>query len=123
MSGNGGGTSAQPIGRSGDNRPLTWLLRQKIAVPDRVAGHVERAALVDWIMPTRLRLTVLKAPRGLGKTTRLGECCRCERASRSTSTLGGRGSTVFIAHLRGELMSKGNIANFPRSVRTFSNSA
>ena len=76
MSGHGRGTSGQPKGRPRDSRPLSWLIRQKVSVPDRVVGHVERAALVDRIMPTRRRLTVLKAPGGFGKTTLLGECCR-----------------------------------------------
>ena len=39
---------------------------------------------------------------------------------KSISTWGGRGSTVFIAHLRGDGMLTGNIAGFARSVRVFS---
>jgi hypothetical protein len=38
---------------------------------------------------------------------------------KSISTFGGRGITVSIAHLRGDLMSNGNIADFTRSVRNF----
>ena len=53
-----------------------WLLRQKITVPDRAAGHVHRAELVDRAMPMRRGLTVLKASAGFGKTTLLAECCR-----------------------------------------------
>ena len=56
-----------------------WLLRQKIAVPDRVEGYFDRAALVDRAMPTRRRLTVLVAPGGFGKTTLLAKCCRRAR--------------------------------------------
>ena len=53
-----------------------WFLGQKIAVPDHVAGHLDRAELADRTMPTRRRLTVLQAPGGFGKTTLLAECCR-----------------------------------------------
>ena len=66
-------------GTAGDGRPAPWLLRQKIAVPDRVAGYFDRAGLVDRAMPTRRRLTVLVAPGGFGKTTLLAECCRRAR--------------------------------------------
>ena len=55
---------------------MPWLLRQKIAIPDRVEGHVHRAELVDRAMPTRRPLTILKASGGFGKTTLLAECCR-----------------------------------------------
>ena len=54
----------------------SWFLRQKISVPDRVAGHLDRNKLVQRAMPTRHRLTVLRAPGGFGKTTLLAECCR-----------------------------------------------
>ena len=53
-----------------------WLLHEKIAVPDRVDGYLHRAGLVRRAMPTRRRLTVLKAAGGFGKTTLLAECCR-----------------------------------------------
>ena len=74
--GNAGETPREVDGRSGDERPLPWLLRQKIAVPDRVTGYLDRAGLVERAMPTRRRLTVLQAPGGFGKTTLLAECCR-----------------------------------------------
>ena len=61
---------------SGDERPHPWLLRQRIVIPDRVNGYLDRAELVDRAMPTRRRLTVLQAPGGFGKTTLLAECCR-----------------------------------------------
>ena len=67
---------AQGLARSGDDRRLPWLLGQKIAVPEPVAGHLERTELVKRVMPTRRRLTVLQAPGGFGKTTLLAECCR-----------------------------------------------
>ena len=67
---------AHGVARSGDDRRLPWLLGQKIAVPERVAGHLERAELVERVMPTHRRLTVLQAPGGFGKTTLLAECCR-----------------------------------------------
>ena len=56
--GNAGETPRETDGRSGDERPLPWLLRQKIAVPDRVAGYLDRAGLVERAMPTSRRLTV-----------------------------------------------------------------
>ena len=56
-----------------------WLLRQKITIPDRVAGYLHRGALVTRTMPIQRRLTVLKASGGFGKTTLLAECCRALR--------------------------------------------
>ena len=56
--------------------PLPWLLRQKVTIPDRVTGYLHRSELVEQAMPTRSRVTVLKAPAGFGKTTLLAECCR-----------------------------------------------
>ena len=56
--------------------PLPWLLRQKVTIPDPVAGYLHRSELVERAMPTRSRVTVLKAPAGFGKTTVLAECCR-----------------------------------------------
>ena len=58
------------------SQAFPWLLVQKITVPDRVAGYVHRAELVDRAMPTHRRMTVLKASAGFGKTTLLAECCR-----------------------------------------------
>ena len=74
--GNAAGSPREAGGQPGDERPLPWLLRQKIAVPDRVAGYLDRAGLVERAMPTSRRLTVLQAPGGFGKTTLLAECCR-----------------------------------------------
>ena len=74
--------NGRPRARSGTSAELPasqavpWLLGQKITIPGRVAGHVHRAELVDRAMPTRRRLTVLKASGGFGKTTLLAECCR-----------------------------------------------
>ena len=76
----GGGPPGETGGDSGDDRLLPWLLRQKVSVPDRLAGYLDRTELVDRIMPTRRRLTVLNAPGGFGKTTLLAECCRRLRA-------------------------------------------
>ena len=73
---NSGSSPAEAGGASGDSRPLPWLLRQKISIPERVAGHLDRVDLEDRVMPTRRRLTVLNAPGGFGKTTLLAECCR-----------------------------------------------
>ena len=66
----------QAGGESIAGQAFPWLLRQKITVPDRVAGYVDRDELVSRAMPTRRRLTVLKAAGGFGKTTLLAECCR-----------------------------------------------
>ena len=74
--GNAGESPREAHGRFGDEQLLPWLLRQKIAVPDRMAGYLDRAGLVERTMPTRRRLTVLQAPGGFGKTTLLAECCR-----------------------------------------------
>ena len=65
-----------PGGRSGGRQPVPRLLPGKTTVPERAAGHLHRAALVDRAMPTGRRLTVLKAPGGFGKTTLLAESCR-----------------------------------------------
>ena len=53
-----------------------WSLGPKILVPEPVTGHLQRVALVEMVLPTRRRLTVLQAPGGFGKTTLLAECSR-----------------------------------------------
>ncbi len=53
-----------------------WLLRQKITIPDRVAGYLRRPELEERALPTHRRLTVLRASGGFGKTTLMAECCR-----------------------------------------------
>ena len=75
------GDRAAPTARGTDERlvaepPPPWLLRQKVTIPDRVTGYLDRSGLVERAMPTRSRVTVLKAPAGFGKTTLLAECCR-----------------------------------------------
>lgn len=70
---------AAPDGDAVGGPAAPWLLRQKIAIPDRVAGYFERAGLVERAMPTRRRVTALVAPGGFGKTTLLAECCRRAR--------------------------------------------
>ena len=55
---------------------LSWLLRQKVAVPDRTPEYMDRPRLVERAMPTRNRVTAIVAPGGFGKTTLLAECCR-----------------------------------------------
>ena len=74
--GSTGRTPGEGSAPAAKERLLPWLLRQKVSVPDRVAGYLDRAALVDRVTPTRQRLTVLIAPGGFGKTTLLAECCR-----------------------------------------------
>ena len=58
-----------------------WLLRQRVDLPDRVAGYLDRPGLVERAMPTQRRLTVLKAGGGFGKTVLLAECCRRLRSN------------------------------------------
>ena len=70
----GGGEN--PLTDAEGVRPLPWMLVQKVTVPDRAPGHFDRAELAARVMPTRRRLTVLRAPGGFGKTTLLAECCR-----------------------------------------------
>ena len=53
-----------------------WILRQRVTVPERVAGYVHRPGIVERAMPTQRRLTVLRAAGGFGKTVLLAECCR-----------------------------------------------
>ena len=59
----------------GDAR-LSWLLRQRVTVPERTPGYMDRPWLVQRALPTRHRLTAIVAPGGFGKTTLLAECCR-----------------------------------------------
>ena len=59
----------------GDHR-LGWLLRQKVTIPERPPGYMDRPGLVARAMPTGSRLKVIVAPGGFGKTTLLAECCR-----------------------------------------------
>ncbi|MDE0359790.1 MAG: hypothetical protein OXI74_01330 [Rhodospirillaceae bacterium] len=63
-----------------------WLMREKVAIPDRVAGYYHRPELMERIRPTGRRGTVLKAPGGFGKTTLLSEYCR---SAREAGTLAG----------------------------------
>ncbi len=53
-----------------------WLSTNKVTVPDRVAGYVDRPDLLERMDPTRHRITLLKAPGGFGKTVLLAESCR-----------------------------------------------
>ena len=71
--------SETPPGAGGESivgQAFPWLLRRKIAIPERVAGYVHRDEIESRAMPTRRRLTILKASGGFGKTTLLAECCR-----------------------------------------------
>lgn len=53
-----------------------WLLRQKATIPDPVAGLLHRPELEERALPTRRKLTVLRASGGFGKTTLMAQCCR-----------------------------------------------
>jgi len=57
-------------------RAFPWLLRQKVTIPDRVAGYLSRPELEKRALPTRRKLSVLRASGGFGKTTLMAECCR-----------------------------------------------
>ena len=73
---NGGPDLAAVRGELDADPSLSWLLRQKVTVPGRTPGYMDRTGLVDRAMPTRNRLTAIVAPGGFGKTTLLAECCR-----------------------------------------------
>ena len=53
-----------------------WLLRQRVTIPDPVAGFLHRPELEERALPTHRKLTVLRASGGFGKTTLMAECCR-----------------------------------------------
>ncbi len=83
MTGNGGNGQDPRAQREaardelhGDPR-FAWLLREKVTIPERPPGYMDRPALVSRAMPTGSRLNVFAAPGGFGKTTLLAECCRC----------------------------------------------
>ena len=63
-------------GQAAGVAPYSWLLQQKITIPDQISGYVDRPELIEAARPTRRPLTVLKASAGFGKTTLLSECCR-----------------------------------------------
>ena len=62
--------------RTGRPAAPFWLSTNKVTVPERVAGYVDRPDLLERIDPTRVQTTVLKAPGGFGKTVLLAESCR-----------------------------------------------
>ena len=55
---------------------LPWLLRQKVLLPEPVAGYMERPALAARCEALNYRLTMLVAPAGFGKTAVLAQSCR-----------------------------------------------
>lgn len=59
-----------------DDAASPWLSDQRVTVPGRVTGYLNRATLIQRCLPTSRWLTVLKAPGGFGKTTLMAECCR-----------------------------------------------
>lgn len=65
----------QSVGSAAARISNSWLLRQKITIPNPLVNQVHRAGPVVAGM-TRRRVTVLNAPAGFGKTTLLAECCR-----------------------------------------------
>lgn len=65
-----------PDRQSFPTHAFPWLLRQKITIPDPVAGLLRRPELEARALPTRRKLTVLRASGGFGKTTLMAECCR-----------------------------------------------
>ena len=54
----------------------SWLSTAKATVPDRVAGYLDRPELLERMLPTRRRATLLVAPGGFGKTVLMSESCR-----------------------------------------------
>ena len=80
-----------------------WLMREKVAIPDRVAGYYHRPELMERVRHAGRRGTVLKAPGGFGKTTLLSEHCRRARQAGIAAgwlTLDIRDSRRFLeAHL------------------------
>ena len=58
---------------------VPWLLRQKVLLPDKATGFVDRPELARRCDPTQRRLTAFHAPGGFGKTTLLAEACRLLR--------------------------------------------
>ena len=67
---------------SGVEGRRSWLLRQKVMLPDPVDGFVNRANLTARCDPTQRRVTAISAPGGFGKTTLLAEACRRIRDNR-----------------------------------------
>ena len=59
-----------------ENEAPPWLSIHRVTVPVRVSGYLERATLRERCLPTRQRITLLKAPGGFGKTVLLSACCR-----------------------------------------------
>ena len=67
---------AQVTEESPTSSPVSWRLRQKVSIPERMRGFVERPRLVDRCILADHRVSVLLAPAGFGKTTLLAESCR-----------------------------------------------
>lgn len=78
----GAGAPRETPGASFPPDAFPWLLRRKVTIPDRVAGYLPRPELEERALPTRRRLTVLRASGGFGKTTLMAECCRRLRRDR-----------------------------------------
>ncbi|MYD97871.1 MAG: hypothetical protein F4X98_10875 [Gammaproteobacteria bacterium] len=64
---------------------LPWLLRQRVLLPDRVAGYMRRPVLEDRCQLLDYGLVTLVAPGGFGKTALLVE--RCWRLRESGTTV------------------------------------
>ena len=73
-------TPDSPLAETAPDMPAapyaSWLLGQKVELPDPVHGYVRRRALESRCSPVSRRLTVLHAPGGFGKTALLAHCCR-----------------------------------------------
>ena len=65
---------APPV-RDSQWKDLPWLLRQRVLLPDRVAGYMQRPDLENRCQPLDYGLAVFVAPGGFGKTALLVECC------------------------------------------------
>ena len=56
-----------------------WLLGAKVTLPERADFYFHRPRLLEQFERTGLRIVVVRAPAGFGKTTLLSQVCRAER--------------------------------------------
>ena len=65
--GNARSPSADTGSNSGNGRSLPWLLGQKVAVPERVSGYLDRAELVELWVEWAERFPLLSIEDGMGE--------------------------------------------------------
>ena len=71
---NGGTREQYPSARS--TAQPSWLVGEKVTIPEPVAGYLDRPELVERAISLERRLALLRAPGGFGKTTLLAARCR-----------------------------------------------